>query len=60
MLVCRLGLETYLEVGRKRAPNFDADSRRMVFEVAEAYRRVKQQRGRCVPVQTLLLVSQHD
>ncbi|PSC76135.1 TPR and ankyrin repeat-containing 1-like isoform A [Micractinium conductrix] len=42
----RLGLETYLEVGRKRAPNFDADSRRMVFEVAEAYRRVKQQRGR--------------
>eukprot|EP00887_Chlorella_sp_A99_P006107 scaffold22.g6107.t1 len=42
----RLSLEEYLEVGRKRAPNFDADSRRVVFRIYETYERVKRQRWR--------------
>ena len=31
----------YLQVGRKRAPNFDADRRQLVFLVFEKYEREK-------------------
>ena len=44
----RLSLEEYLEVGRKRAPNFDQDSRRVVYQVYEAYERKKRNDWRWV------------
>ena len=37
----KLTLEQYLEVGRKRAPNFTADTRRQVFDVFLQYERDK-------------------
>ncbi|KAK9807285.1 hypothetical protein WJX73_007725 [Symbiochloris irregularis] len=37
----RLDLDGYLEVGRKRAPNFKGDTRRIVYRVYEQYEREK-------------------
>lgn len=37
----RLSLEQYLEVGRKRAPNFSKDTRRLVYSVYLKYEREK-------------------
>ena len=37
----KLSLEQYLEVGRKRAPNFTADTRRQVFKIFLQYEREK-------------------
>jgi hypothetical protein len=37
----RLTLQGYLEVGRKRAPNFNADTRREVYPIFERYEREK-------------------
>ncbi|KAI3424745.1 hypothetical protein D9Q98_008134 [Chlorella vulgaris] len=42
----RLGLAEYLEIGRKRAPNFDCDSRRLVHEVYCKYQQYKRQQAR--------------
>ena len=37
----RLSLESYLDVGKKRAPNFTADTRRQVYPIFERYEREK-------------------
>ncbi|KAL0040884.1 hypothetical protein WJX79_008605 [Trebouxia sp. C0005] len=37
----KLSLDSYLEVGRKRAPNFTADTRREVYPIFEKYEREK-------------------
>ena len=37
----RLTLQGYLDVGRKRAPNFSADTRREVYPIFERYEREK-------------------
>lgn len=37
----KLTLEQYLEVGRKRAPNFSGDTRRLVYGVFLQYEREK-------------------
>ncbi len=37
----RLTLQGYLDVGRKRAPNFNADTRREVYPIFERYEREK-------------------
>jgi hypothetical protein len=42
----RLSLEAYLELGRKRAPNFSEAGRRAVYPVFERYTRLKAQLGR--------------
>lgn len=44
----KLSLESYLEVGRKRAPNFTADTRHEVYPVFEKYEREKLRLNRCV------------
>jgi hypothetical protein len=44
--MCRLALGEYLEIGRKRAPNFDQDSRQLVFQIFLAYERVKRKEWR--------------
>ncbi len=53
----RLTLQGYLEVGRKRAPNFNADTRREVYPIFERYEREKLRLNR----QALSLISvQHS
>lgn len=37
----KLSLQGYLDVGRKRAPNFNADTRREVYPIFERYEREK-------------------
>ena len=49
----RLILQGYLDVGRKRAPNFDADTRCEVYPIFERYEREKLRLNR----QTLSLTS---
>ncbi len=44
----KLSLDSYLEVGRKRAPNFTADTRREVYPLFEKYEREKLRLNRCV------------
>ncbi len=44
----KLSLDSYLEVGRKRAPNFTADTRREVYPIFEKYEREKLRLNRCV------------
>ncbi len=44
----KLSLDSYLEVGRKRAPNFTADTRSEVYPIFEKYEREKLRLNRCV------------
>ena len=44
----KLSLDSYLEVGRKRAPNFTADTRREVYPIFAKYEREKLRLNRCV------------
>ena len=46
----KLSLDSYLEVGRKRAPNFTADTRREVYPIFEKYEREKLRLNRCVSI----------
>ncbi len=45
----RLTLQGYLDVGRKRAPNFNADTRREVYPIFERYEREKLRLNRQTP-----------
>ena len=42
----RLPLAAYLEIGRKRAPNFSEDGRRALYPIFVAYERIKSKLGR--------------
>jgi len=55
----KLSLDSYLEVGRKRAPNFTADTRREVYPIFEKYEREKLRLNRFVS-QFLLCIFAQD
>ena len=58
---CRLSLEQYLDIGRKRASNFEEGDRRLVYAVWQAFEAVKQNQWRwvfqCLQIVSLLLVA---
>jgi len=54
----KLSLDSYLEVGRKRAPNFTADTRREVYPIFEKYEREKLRLNRCVSQFALCILAQ--
>ena len=54
----KLSLDSYLEVGRKRAPNFTADTRREVYPIFAKYEREKLRLNRCVSHFPLCILAQ--